>query len=58
MKEIYELVMSKNGKVVAIQPITGWTVNEVENLWLDQEREGRTCEIKKTFREDGEEVTP
>jgi len=58
MKEIYELVISKNGKVVAIQPLTDWTANEVEKLWLDQARQGRECEIKKTFREDGKEVKP
>jgi len=58
MKEIYELVMSVDGKVVAIQDITNWTANQVEELWLIEARQGRECEIKKTFKENGKEIKP
>lgn len=48
MKPKYDLVCSKDGKVVAKQDITDWTYKQVGELWLLQEEQyGRSCRIKK-----------
>ena len=57
MKEIYELIAYRNGKQVATQDITGWTTRQVEELWQIEAEDGRECEIKKTFRKNGKEIT-
>jgi len=46
----YDLVITKDDKVVALQNITNWTEKEVEELWLIQEGMGRECQIKKLFK--------
>ena len=57
MKEKLELLLYKNGRQVAVQDITTWTVEEVEKLLEIEERQRRTCEYQKTYRwEKGEEA--
>ena len=44
LNEGYDLVMFKNSKVVAKQSIDGWTMKEVGEQILYQEKyQGRTC---------------
>lgn len=47
----YDLIISKNGKIVAIQDITNWTVQDIAELCKIEEEIGRTCwtEIRKEF---------
>jgi len=52
MTQHYNLVMRKNNKIVALQDITRWTEQQIEDLWLIQKRLGRECEIKKYFKEE------
>ena len=48
MKPKYDLVCYKDGKVVAKQDITTWSLKQVGELWLLQEEKlGRSCQIKR-----------